>query len=1293
MSRFPGKAEPMEFAREIEIVRNSPMLNPDWYRQTYPDLRDISLDVARHYVEHGAREGRNPHPDFDTRFYLAKYPDVAGSGMNPLVHYILCGAEEGRSPHPGHEPRRYSVDDMNTAARRRLMTDVDLIAQSDLFDPQYYLDNNSDVRSAKIDPVYHYVASGWKEGRQPSALFDAIKYLRDNPDVRENGVNPLTHWLRIGRSENRRFPHPCKHSMSSFENYCGVHEIESQYTKEYDDKLLISVITPTYNIDAKYLSELMISLKNQRYTNWEWIIVDDGSANPDTITKLKAMKRSEPRLTVIFSSRRGISVASNIAVSLAKGTHVALVDHDDVLSRDAFFLLWQHWKKQPDTELFYTDECKLSESYELYDFFHKPAWSPSYLENTMYIGHLNVYKADVLRRVGGFRSQFDGTQDFDLALRVSEIVRIVCHIPSICYFWRAIAGSTASQSANENVLERQKAAVLEHARKRNPAADVRAGWTPGFWTVDFPLDGKPPLVSYVVPTAAGTRTIRGADVDLLQQCIMSLEQTVFYPRREFIVVHNGDLTPQQQSFLSTIEDVVLVEYRPKGCFNLSEKLNLGVACARGDYVCLINDDVEVITPNGGARMIGFLESHPEVGAIAPLCLFEDGRIQHNGIILTATGPMHSGIFKEARFAGHRGHLRCRREAFAISGALLFVRKARYQAVGGFDEAFSIHYGSVDFCLKLRAQGLSCIVDPDIVVHHFASSGKTRIFGSERESFCLKWPEVFDPYFNENFVQSDPYYELPSSDRPQLERIDDHPSLFESWLDSEICRRNKIYHPTGRYKLTVGVTIFNQHPDRLNESLRSITMQTYKNMELVVVDDASTEPSTIQWIGELERRGIATIIKHVINMGAVGTNRSVVAAMKGDFLLFLDDDDYLAIDALAIVAHYIEAHPDACIFYSDEMNTDASSRRFNPFFKPDFDPILLTNFCYPTHLVAIQRRLLTEIEAYSDDRAAWRHDYDTLTRALARGIKPIHVPELLYASRIYPGSIGVASDEAQTIESQRFILERLLMELGKDGLLGIEPNGLFSQPGMWRLSLKGTIPPVEVIYAPPEAANGVEESFHALLVAAHKVDGPEWIAILADAADREGVLSRLFEVALFDSDVVAVSGIVINKDDQTVRWAGGVFTSESTVMSVYFGTPINESGYQGQLHCQRCVDVAAPINILLRKDFIHQTLLKFGSADYLSFLVALGIQAALSKKYIAITPHVRHVTSDGEMWPVPDDRAGLLEKISELGAIGRWYNPRLPSLASQAYQIIRNRDAQAIDFGKADARRTMSATRG
>ncbi|WP_026595821.1 glycosyltransferase [Methyloferula stellata] len=1303
-------------AKAMAVLRSSALMDPIWYKENYPDLRGTPVDAVLHYFETGAGEGRNPGPLFDTKFYLKQNPDVAASGMNPLVHFIMHGAKEGRDPHLQFDLKYYFAltsarrrDETNSvrsseAAMPKLQTrlaenddedvnspkqidlvvlargatddlrraDVDLIRQSDLFDESFYLAQNPDVESAGIDAALHYVIYGAKEGREPSPFFSAANYLKQNADIRENGINPLVHWLRHGRSEKRQFPFIDKRDTRQLAHYCNIHYLEEQYTKYFDEEFFISVITPTYNTDPKYLSELLLSLQNQRYSNWEWIVVDDGSTIPDTISQLKLMARNERRLRVVFKENNGISVASNAALSLASGTHFALVDHDDLLARDAFFFIWNKWKDNPSTELFYTDECKLSVDYELYDFSHKPAWSPVFLENTMYICHLSVYQRGTIEAVGGFRSAFDGTQDFDLALRISAKAKNVCHIPKICYFWRAIEGSTAATlDAKSYALERQIAAVREHARTKNPSAEVLPGWSPGFWYVDYPLNRVPPLVSYIIPTAAKSRVIRGAQTDLLEQCIRSLETLEFYPRREFVVVHNGDLNKRQLDFLATIEGVALIEYHPTSHFNFSEKLNWGIRHAQGEYLCILNDDVEVITRCGGTRMVGFLESNPQVGAIAPLCLFEDGRVQHNGVVLTSYGPTHSGIFKEAHFSGNNGYLRCRREAFGVTGALMFVKRSNYEFVMGFDESLPLNYNDVDFSLKLRANGLSCVVDPYISVYHFESSSKSGTFSCERQRLYARWPGLTDPYFNENFDQDNPFYELNFTEGKRSYRIDNDPMQFEAWLTAEICRRAKLYPTVEKYRLTIGVSIYDQAPSLLDEMLAAFTMQSYLNKEMVVIDNGSSDPKTIQWVGQLEKSGLAKVIRHAVNQGINGANRSIVSAMTGDFLLPVDADDYWTVDALTVMASFIESHPTARIFYSDEFNSDPDSKQFNPFFKPNFDPVLLTNCCYPTHLMAIQRELLNEIDAYSDNRATWCHDYDTLTRAFARGIKPVHVPELLYAWRIHPGSTAAAGHEAkpQTIDSQRFVLERLLKDLGKENLQ-IEANPLFSHPGMWRVKHRQTIPiPLtEVLDGRNFLLDSDRKALVDLAALARSTEGPEWIAILGDLANRSIVLPELFAVALLDADIIAVSGLICDEKETVVRWSGGFFTSDNTILDPYIGSKLAHSGYHGQLYCQRCVDVPAPMDILLRKDFLNQTLSKFGISNYRSLMIALGIEAAAHGKYIAVTPHVRHLVPARNAFPFPDDREGLLDKAGVPGAASRWYSPNLPRLTSDAYTI-------------------------
>lgn len=1228
-----------------------PLFRSQWYLEENPDVAAAAVNPLVHYLLHGAAEGRDPSPDFSTDWYLARYPDVAATGANPLHHYVSRGQDEGRVIRPSK-------------------ADADLVMLSGLFDRDYYLAKNPDVAETGTDPLQHYIAYGGAEGRRPSAWFDGQRYLRSNRDVAESGQNPLLHWLRRGRFEGRSSPirPDVERHLAEF---CDPLKLEKSFERSSDPEFRVSILTPTFNTPVQYLEELFVSLLNQRYTNWHWVIVDDGSTDLDTVNTLKSFVRRSERVSLALERHLGISGASNKALEMATGSHVALVDHDDLLSRDALFHVWTRWRADRDCPGFYTDECKLSDNGELFDFYFKPAWSPVLLENNMYIGHLTVYRADLVREVGGFRSEYDGTQDFDLALRISRRVERLCHIPELCYFWRAVPGSSAATlSAKEYAIERQKLALQDHAATKNPDAFVEQGWALGFWRVRYPLRGPSPLVSYVIPTAARTRMVRGREVDLLVNCITSLERSRFYDNAEYVIVHNGDLTEAHLAYLATVPRVKLVEFKSTGFLNMSRKFNLGVDNASGEYVCLVNDDIEIVTEEGGRELVGFMQSNPGVGAVATLCLYENESVQHNGMILLQGGPSHAGIYKSPRYPGHFGNLRCRREAFGVCGALMFVRRTLWRELGGWSEQFPGNFNDVDFSLRVREAGYSCVVDPWIVAYHFEGASKTGTFPAERGNLSIRWGILADPYFNRNFKQSSPYFEIGSAEAPD-ERIDRDPYRFEQWLNERIAMRSTRYVPRGEHRLTVGVPVFNQPPRLLEELAMSIAMQTYKNVEVIFVDDASTDAATVAWIDRIAATGFARVIRHPVNLGITGANRTIVEAMTGSFLLLVDADDFLTVDALAVMAHGIEQHPDTGIFYSDEFNSDVQSRLFNPFFKPDFDPILITNCCYPTHLMAISRSLLLSTGAYADDRATWCHDYDSLTRAIAMGARPLHVRELLYAWRIVPGSTAAAGYDAkpQTITSQKFVLDRLIGDLGLATLLRIERNPLFDHDGMWRSCLHGAPPPVTVLHADEtwRGASGLD-AIEKLADAARLDDGAEWLAILAGDADREEVIRDLFAVGLLSPRVSVVSGIVLDDETGRVRWAGGFFHDGGLVVDPYGGVDFKaSSGYHGQLYCQRCVDVAAPANVLIRKDALLRVLAAFPGLSSSNVMAALGRDAILQDRLVCVTPHVR--TGVTGQWVGPVDTAGLGSDAETGPASSRWYSSELPFLTDSAYGVV------------------------
>jgi hypothetical protein len=447
--------------------------------------------------------------------------------------------------------------------------------------------------------------------------------------------------------------------------------------------------------------------------------------------------------------------------------------------------------------------------------------------------------------------------------------------------------------------------------------------------------------------------------------------------------------------------------------------------------------------------------------------------------------------------------------------------------------------------------------------------------------------------------------------------------------------------------------------------KSVAMQTYANKEMVIVDNGSSNKETLAWLERVAAAGWAKVVRVEENLGISGANLKLLDNMTGDFFVAMDADDFMSVDALQVMACAIEQNPGKMLFYSDEYKSDMNSSRFSPFFKPDFDPILLMNCCYPAHLMAINGEFLRQIGSYRDNRATWCHDYDTLTRALAIGHEPVHVRELVYGWRINPGSTASAETGTKpgTVESQRFVLSRLLRERGLEGILSVEPITLESSSGMWRLRAERPVPNVKIIDASriwsASAINAGE------LASLADEPGLDWLAILLSPRDRHALL-ELSAIALFDPRVNAVCGLLTDKDGKTVRWSGGLFVPGGRIFDPYTGSQFAEGGYHGQIWCQRCVDVPAPINLLVRSEALRRVATRLqNNAGVDDLMVLLGLDAHERGDFIAVTPHLRAVLPEASGL-LPLDRSGLLDGNSSLRDGGRWYDGRLST--DQAYAV-------------------------
>jgi O-antigen biosynthesis protein len=486
-----------------------------------------------------------------------------------------------------------------------------------------------------------------------------------------------------------------------------------------------SILTPVYETPAPVLARMLRSLRRQSFRDWELCLVDDGSREPHVAAALAAAERADPRIRVRRRQRNGgIVTASNEALALARGEFVALLDHDDELHPDALGLVDEALARAPEADYAYTDEDKIvGPGIHLRPFF-KPDWSPERLRTQMYTGHLSVLRRALVEEVGGFDPEFEGAQDWDLVLKVTERARAVVHVPRVLYHWRVGATSAAAggEAAKPWAFEAGARAVQAHCERIGLQA--RVGRDPTHTGVYHlqPRLSREPLVSIVVPTACRTREVRYRQRVLVANCVRSIRERSSYGNYEIVCVVDAGAPTEAMEELRALggERLRVVGYdRP---FNFSEKVNLGAAHSEGEHLLLLNDDVEVATPDWIERMVMYSDL-PAVGAVGGRLLLEDGRIQHAGVRFKRGLPDHPYHGHAGDFEGYAFAVLLARNPRAVTGACLMTRRELFEQVGGFSSDFPVNYNDVDYCLQLHRAGKRVVYDPDLVMLHFESSSR------------------------------------------------------------------------------------------------------------------------------------------------------------------------------------------------------------------------------------------------------------------------------------------------------------------------------------------------------------------------------------------------------------------------------------------------------------------------------------------------------------------------------------------------------------------------------------------
>ena len=516
-----------------------------------------------------------------------------------------------------------------------------------------------------------------------------------------------------------------------------------------DNQIPIAVIVPVFNPPVDFLRECLASVTGQQARNWQLIVVDDGSSDLEVTKYLDAFTQQtshDPRVTVIRSTNGGISAALNTGIEHVTTSHVGWLDHDDLLDPRCI-VMFSEVLSASDPDIVYSDEDKVDAKGRHFELYAKPDFSPELLMTQMYLCHFTVFRTSTLREIGGFRSQMDGAQDFDVALRMLPRIASVEHIPLPLYHWRWWPQSTAqSIDAKPWALEATTRVQQEFLDREFGGGQVTPGRVRGLNDVRPRIDGSP-LVSVIIPTAGTIDSHSGRR--FVDEAIDSLKAHEKLTRIEVIAVTTGDIDPVP------LADRTVV-YRPTGAFNFSDAINAGREVALGGYLFLLNDDTRAITDNPITTMLE-LGQISGVGVVGCALVYPDGKLQHAGITLIPSGPTHCWIAQDSHATGYFGSLLTPRNYSAVTAAAMLVRTEAFDATGGFDPTFAKDFNDVDFCLRVRENSWRVAWTPYATfVHHEGASlvRKTpdptewRTFNSRHHAAL-----AHDPYYSPALGQS------------------------------------------------------------------------------------------------------------------------------------------------------------------------------------------------------------------------------------------------------------------------------------------------------------------------------------------------------------------------------------------------------------------------------------------------------------------------------------------------------------------------------------------------------------
>jgi len=549
----------------------------------------------------------------------------------------------------------------------------------------------------------------------------------------------------------------------SYANWFEQHRVSQTQLKiqkethfEYEPK--ISIIVPTYNTPLDFLKEMIDSVRNQSYSNWQLCIADGSDSQHPARKMIEDYAKEDSRIKVTYLSENyGISGNTNKALELADGDYVGLFDHDDLLTPDALFEIVSTLQ-EVQHDIIYTDEDKLDNSKkEFVDPNFKPDYNVDLFRSHNYITHFFVVKTKIIKGIGGFDSQYDGAQDYDLMFRCIEKSQSIHHIPKILYHWRMHAASTAENPESKlYCYDAGKRAIEDHYKRIGVDATVELMPKPlwGMYKTTYSTKNNP-LVSIIIPNMEHK--------DILKTCIDSLYNVNTYKNFEIVIVENNSTSKEIFDYYQELQEehdnVVIARWEDE--FNYSALNNFGVEHAHGEYYLFLNNDTEVIEPTAISEMLGCC-MREEVGIVGAKLLYEDDTVQHAGVVIGFggfAGHIFTGIGKDDYGYMVRARINC--DYSAVTAACMMVDKKVFEAVNGFDTQFKVACNDIDFCLRVRQLNKLVVYNAFALWHHYESKSrgyedsieKIKRFESEVALFQERWIDILtngDPYYNSNF---------------------------------------------------------------------------------------------------------------------------------------------------------------------------------------------------------------------------------------------------------------------------------------------------------------------------------------------------------------------------------------------------------------------------------------------------------------------------------------------------------------------------------------------------------------